>query len=219
MSHVYSAVALCSTLLLSGCSLLANSTNDAKQAPLQRVQGTLEQQADGNWQLTQCWTPQTLQLSATDLNKLSQAAPEEILRSGSFIDSSGSVADNQQFIPQTLHRLQAEGHACEDQKFKQLFFRASGNEPGWLVSIEKNGLLFAQFDQPAIALPFIETTLPSGAISFSSSDPTINFQLMLSPKTCIDSMSGTTSRWQAQVQFGESNQRLQGCAYPGLQRQ
>ena len=208
--------ALLSAALLSGCSLLEHSSPSASAAST-RVQGLLQATDDGNWQLSQCWGQPTLTLSNSDLQAISQGAPEEIIRSGSFFDSSGRI-EQQQFIPSTLHRLQAEGHDCTDPKFKQLFFRAYGNEPGWMITLEKNGLLFEQFNQPAVAIPFIETTLPSGAISISSSDPQINFQLLLTPAQCIDSMSGTTSAWQAKLQFAQPQQQLQGCAYPGLQR-
>lgn len=212
----FSLIAWLSITLLSGCSLLTPSSRPATDHQ-SRVQGMLEQKSDGSWQLNSCWDQPPLTLSNADLQTISQGAPEEIIRSGSFFDSSGRI-EQQQFIPSTLHRLQAEGHDCTDSKFKQLFFRAYGNEPGWMITLEKNGLLFEQFNQPAVAIPFIETTLPSGAISISSSDPQINFQLLLTPTQCIDSMSGTTSAWQAKVQFAQA-QQLQGCAYPGLQRQ
>ncbi|MDM1707010.1 COG3650 family protein [Thiopseudomonas alkaliphila] len=211
----FSLITWLSITLLSGCSLLTPSSRPATDHQ-SRVQGMLEQKSDGSWQLNSCWDQPPLTLSNADLQAISQGAPEEIIRSGSFFDSSGRI--EQQFTPSTLHRLQAEGHDCTDPKFKQLFFRAYGNEPSWMITLEKNGLLFEQFNQPAVAIPFIETTLPSGAISISSSDPQINFQLLLTPAQCIDSMSGTTSAWQAKVQFAQA-QQLQGCAYPGLQRQ
>src|SRR3546814_3625607 len=55
-----------------------------------------------------------------------------------------------------IYRLQREGHGCGEENFKQLILRASGHEPGWMLTVTTRGMLLVRPGQSPIALPYLE---------------------------------------------------------------
>ena len=71
-----------------------------------------------------------------------------------FIDARGAYSGGQasntdgKFEVRSLYRLQNEGHGCDDPNFRQTIVQAGGNEPGWSVMINAQGLLPAKPTAP-----------------------------------------------------------------------
>lgn len=134
-------------------------------------------------------------------------APQEI-----FADISAYIdTTTQHLIPTQRYRLQTQGPACNDPDLARLQLRASGNEPFWSILQTPRGLIFNQIDQASIALPYIEEEeLGNGRFYISSEANEQNLKLWITPKQCIDSMSGTLYHLQAKLQWNQET--LTGCA-------
>ncbi|BAN47344.1 COG3650 family protein [Metapseudomonas resinovorans] len=110
----------------------------------------------------------------------------------------------------TLYRLQREGHGCDDLNFKRLLLRASGNEPGWHVSVSAKGLILDRPGEPSLALPYMEEQLPDGRFNLSSEANGQRLELWVAPQRCVDSMSGAVQHLSAELRLDGKIQR--GCA-------
>ena len=202
------------TTSLSACQSFTPSTS-TNQTP-SRLQGDLTQE-NGQWLFQPCATQDSYTLKpSTELsNELNTLASEAA--NGLFADLSGHIDSTKQyFTPTQRYRLQIEGHDCNDQDFKRLLVRASGNEPFWSLLQTPKGLIFNQPDASALALPYIEEQLPDGRFHISTEANQQNLQLWLTPQQCIDSMSGTVYHLTAQLRWNQ--QTLNGCASFGALR-
>ena len=202
------------TVTLSACQLLS-TTSSSLQQPL-RLQGTLTQ-LDEQWSLQPCNVQERYTLIASkelkkELDALINEAPN-----GLFADLSGELDPHLgHFTVAKRYRLQIEGHACSDTDFARLLLRASGNEPFWSILQTPKGLILNQAGEPALALPYIEEQLPDGSFQISTQANNQNLQLWITPKQCIDSMSGTVHHLSARLQLNQ--QTFQGCAAFGALR-
>lgn len=198
------------TASLSACQLNSfTSTKDATP-PSERMQGTLVS-SEGQWLFQPCGTEQTYSVNASnnlkqELTTLAAEAPH-----GVFADIQGVIDEAQQrFTPTLRYRLQIEGQACNDPDLARLQLRASGNEPFWSILQTPRGLILNQADQASIALPYIEEELGDDRFYLSSEANEHNLKLWITPKQCIDSMSGTVYHLHAKLQWNQET--LTGCA-------
>jgi putative lipoprotein len=113
----------------------------------------------------------------------------------------------------TLYRIQNEGHACDDPNFKRTIVQAGGNEPGWSVMINAQGLLLERPGQKALVVPYVVESVPGGSSSYSSEANGQKLELWVAPARCVNSMSGAVSTLSAELRL--NGQVLRGCAYPG----
>lgn len=198
------------TASLSACQLYT-STAKTDAVPLgTRMQGTIVHN-EGQWLFQPCGRQQTYIVnSSTELNQelipLIAEAPH-----GIFADISGHIdAAQERFTPTQRYRLQIEGQACNDPDLARLQLRASGNEPSWSILQTPRGLIFNQADQASIALPYIEEELGNGRFYISSEANDQNLKLWITPKQCIDSMSGAVYHLHAKLQWNQES--FTGCA-------
>lgn len=131
---------------------------------------------------------------------------------GSFSGSTAAGTDGKLEVSK-LYRLQNEGAGCDDPNFKRSIVRAHGNEPGWSVLINNQGLLLEQPGKPSLVVPYIAEGLPNGSTSYSSEANGEKLELWVAPARCQDSMSGALSNLSAELRV--DSQVLHGCAYPG----
>ncbi|MNN13527.1 hypothetical protein D3C81_1265620 [compost metagenome] len=131
---------------------------------------------------------------------------------GTFSGSSASGTDGKLGVDK-LFRLQREGFGCDDPNFKRLIVRASGNEPGWSVMVNSQGMLVQRAGQPQLALPYVVESLPDGSSSYSSEADGEKLELWVAPAHCVNDMSGTLSNLSATLHL--QGQVMRGCAYPG----
>lgn len=210
--------------LLASCQYF--STQSAIQ-PLprgERFQGELAQ-ADGQWLFRPC--SEQRQFLVTD-----SAASELLTEASALRDDGGATlfadlrgrlsaskeaGNDGQLEVSRVYRIQHEGHSCADANFKRLILRASGNEPGWSLSINNQGMLLEQPDRAPLALPYLEERLPEGRFNFSSDANQQHVELWVAPQRCIDSASGAVSHLSAELRL--DNRTLRGCAYYGGARE
>lgn len=201
-------------LSLSACQLFKPTTTAAPETT--RLQGTITQNNE-QWQFQPCAAADSyrLQPSASLADELTRLLPEA--GNGLFADLAGQLDETQRrFTPSQRYRLQTEGHACDDPDFARLQVRASGNEPFWSILQTSKGLVLNQPGEASIALPYIEEQLPDGRYSISSQANHQGLQLWLTPKTCMDSMSGAVYHLTARLKLNQ--QTLHGCAAFGALR-
>lgn len=205
--------------LLGGCQWLPWTAEPSAAAPV-RLQGELSRAGEMLMLVTCSQEHRLLLLDAGQLG-LDEAAAR--LQADSkrplFADLGGQLDAAPQsgdglYAVERLYRLQAEGHGCEDADFKRLIVRASGNEPGWSVSVNAGGMVLERPNAPPLALPYLEESLPDGSLSFSSEADSQRIELWLTPERCEDSMSGTVSHLQARLRVNREAP-LTGCAALG----
>jgi putative lipoprotein len=196
--------------LLSGCQLLANPKQHEAQG--ERLQGELRFDA-GYWQLTDCNNQKTLVLEFAEpwLQATTGCQPGRPC----FADLELQQDDNLPIQVSKVHRIQNEGHGCNDEEFEHLLIRASGNEPFWTIRLNAQGLVLQQPGKPTVALPYIHEQSGDGMQYITSQANNHTLQLWISQHPCIDSMSGAWHAYSARLQW--QGEMLTGCAYHGLQ--
>ncbi|MBE7376709.1 COG3650 family protein [Pseudomonas lopnurensis] len=205
-------------LPLAGCQTFFTERAPASR-PTERLQGEV-QRVDGELQFRTCLGQRTLKLLDPAATGLADDALE--LMAGSderlFADLRGTLdqpvpgADGQLTLSR-VYRLQREGHGCNEESFKRLLLRASGNEPGWMLTVTTRGMLLARPDQPPVALPYLEERLPGGQLNLSSEANDLQLELWVAPQRCVDSASGTINHLTAELRL--DGQTLRGCAHYG----
>jgi putative lipoprotein len=131
---------------------------------------------------------------------------------GSFSGSSAQGTDGKLEVAK-VYRLQNEGSGCDDPNFKRAVVRAHGNEPGWSVLVNGQGMLIEQPGKQSLVLPYIAEGVPDGSTSYSSEANGEKVELWVAPARCQDSMSGALSNLSAELRLDDKVMR--GCAYPG----
>jgi len=204
-------------LSLTGCqTFFADRT--PPQAATERLQGEI-QRVDGKLQFQSCQGQRTLNLleknsGLEDDARALMAGDQDRL----FADLRGTLSQTRpdgtgQLALSRLYRLQREGHGCDEENFKQLILRASGHEPGWMLTVTTRGMLLVRQGESPIALPYLEEQLPGGQLSFTSEANEQRLDLWVAPQRCVDSASGTVSHLTAELRLDD--QTLRGCAYYG----
>ncbi len=205
--------------LLGGCQWLPWTAEPSTAAPV-RLQGELSRAGEMLMLVTCSQEHRLLLLDAGQLGleetaaRLQAGAARPLFADlGGQLDAAPQNGDGLYAVEQ-LYRLQAEGPGCDDASFKQLIVRASGNEPGWSVSVSAGGMVLERPSAPPLALPYLEESLPDGSLSFSSEADGQRIELWLTPERCEDSMSGTVSHLQARLRVNREAP-LTGCAAQG----
>lgn len=209
--------------LLGACQWLLWQAPATPAEPL-RLQGELSR-SGALLMLVTCQDQQRLLLLDAGNLGLEEAAAR--LQANSprplFADLAGQLdraphSDDGLYAVERLYRLQAEGHGCADTAFKSQIVRASGHEPEWSVSVNRNGMLLERPGSPPLVLPYLEEALPDGSLSFSSAANGQRVELWLSPGRCEDSMSGALQHLHARLRLDAATP-LHGCAALGGARQ
>lgn len=200
---------LLGSTLLSGCQLLASTQHS--QVTSERWQGTLSLLED-HWQFTRCVGGDSLQLQFDD-SWLQATESCQLESQGCFADLELQRDGANAAKVSKVHRIQGEGHGCDDEDFDHLIFRAFGNEPFWNLRLNNQGLVLQQLGQPTVALPYIHEQLGSGQHYISSQADHQDLRLWISPEPCSDSMAGGWHALSARLQW--QGETLIGCAYQG----
>jgi len=204
--------------LFAACQVWTPSKTDLNAST--RLQGELSQQ-DGKLMFRGCTEQRRFSIEDTantglprDAKSLFEDGASALfvdLR-GSFSGSTAAGTDGKLEVSKVL-RLQNEGPGCDDPNFKRSIVRAHGNEPGWSVLINNQGLLLERPGKESLVVPYIAEGLPNGSTSYSSEANGEKLELWVAPARCQDSMSGALTSLSAELRV--DNQVMQGCAYPG----
>ncbi|MDP2245857.1 COG3650 family protein [Pseudomonas sp.] len=136
-----------------------------------------------------------------------------------FADLRGQLAASQrtdvegQLTLSQVYRLQREGQGCDAPNFKRIIVHASGQEPGWSVTVSSQGLVLNRVGEEPLALPYLEEQLPEGRLNLSSDANGQRLVLWVAPQRCVDSMSGAVQHMSAELRL--NGEVMRGCAYFG----
>jgi len=209
----------CLLPLFGGCQLFAGKELPPRVEQV-RLQGELSVR-DGELLLRPC--DEQRRFALVDAGNIGLAEEVRGLQGGSsdplFADLRGVLGSSKKtgvdgrFEPNRLYRLELGGRSCRDPDFRQMIFRAAGNEPSWSVSVGAKGLLLQRPGQPPLALPYLEEQLPGGALNLTSEANGQHLELWVAPQRCVDAMSGAIRHLNAELRLDGQVQR--GCAYLG----
>ncbi|MCW8157080.1 hypothetical protein D7243_12860 [Stutzerimonas stutzeri] len=204
-------------LPLAGCQTFF-ADRSRSQPVTERLQGEVRQ-VNGQLQLQSCQGQRTLNLlegssGLQDEARALMTSDQDRL----FADLRGTLSQTKpngsgELALTRIYRLQREGHGCNEENFKQLILRASGHEPGWMLTVTTRGMLLVRQGESPIALPYLEEQLPGGQLSFTSEANEHRLDLWVAPQRCVDSASGTVSHLSAELRL--DGQTWRGCAYYG----
>lgn len=204
-------------LPLAGCQTFF-ADRSTSQPVTERLQGEVRQ-VNGQLQLQSCQGQRTLNLlegssGLQDEARALMTSDQDRL----FADLRGTLSQTKpngsgELALTRIYRLQREGHGCNEENFKQLILRASGHEPGWMLTVTTRGMLLVRQGESPIALPYLEEQLPGGQLSFTSEANEHRLDLWVAPQRCVDSASGTVSHLSAELRL--DGQTWRGCAYYG----
>ena len=112
-----------------------------------------------------------------------------------------------------LIRAENEGFGCR-RELDGLLYIASGNEPGWNLEIQADGLTLKSMDSPeGIDFPSAEILNEEDRFIFNASTQDAAISAVLERKRCVDSMSGARYSFAATVDM--NGKRFKGCALQG----
>lgn len=114
--------------------------------------------------------------------------------------------------------LQGERYHCRIDKMLQLArssgiaFRATGQEPGWILDIIPGSRFILQYDYGVqrVEIPHVPPQrLDDGTLIHFLDTQSGSFKLVLEPRECRDSMSGMRHAWSVKLAWQELD--LRGC--------
>ncbi|ABA57020.1 membrane protein-like protein [Nitrosococcus oceani ATCC 19707] len=110
-------------------------------------------------------------------------------------------------------RRNQEREARIPNSFWPVGFRATGNEPGWIMEIIKKGEihLLMDYGKTRIPLPEMNPTTSGESTIYETKTGTHRLRILITPGTCIDSMSG--EQFQAQVILKLADKTYRGCGH------
>lgn len=205
--------------LFAGCQVFTSQPVDPT-AKHTRMQGTLSLEA-GQLLFSPCQEQRRFVISDDGVTRIKQDSAQLLTDSPGplFADLRGHLGASSQagvdgqLALSRVYRLQAEGPGCDDPNFKRSTLRASGQEPGWDITVNAKGLMLNRAGQQPQALPYLEEQLPEGRFNLSSEANGQRFQLWIAPQRCVDSMSGTVQHLAAELRLND--QVMRGCAHFG----
>ncbi len=221
---------LASLPLLTACNILSTETEVVEDGPrvvnssaLHRVRGQLEN--TGSVLLKPCNGSESLPLdTSTDPDLMARMVAALLAGDtrSQFIDLLGREVTTEdgerRLVPERIYRLEGESLGCSDEEFPRLVVSASGNEPSWMVRVLPKGMLLQRLEQPELALPYVEESLPDGSMGFTSEADGNRVELWLTPSRCQDSMSDSVYHLSASLRIN-TEKPLTGCAALGGARQ
>jgi putative lipoprotein len=205
--------------LLAGCQVFSDKPSSAT-SPETRLQGELKLEA-GQLYFRPCQEQRRFVISDDGSSGIARGAAGLLTEGANslFADLRGSLKSSSQtgvdgkFSPSLVYRLQAQGPGCSDINFKRTSLHASGQEPGWSVAVNRQGLVLNRQGLEPQALPYLEEQLPEGRLHLSSEANGQRLELWVAPQRCVDSMSGTVQHLSAELRL--NGEVLRGCAYLG----
>lgn len=108
-------------------------------------------------------------------------------------------------------QLQPQRVPWEDARRRGVDFRATGNEPGWHLEIQRGRQLLFVFDygMQRVLVPDPAEASTGSTRSFSGMSNARELQVQIVDQVCVDTMSGESFPAQVVVTF--ENTRYEGC--------
>jgi len=121
-----------------------------------------------------------------------------------------AVVDGGMLRASGLNLARAEGR-CQQPGGNEESWRASGNEPGWLLAIGPEVVVLKRLGQPDVNVPGAPTVRDGGVVRFEARTEASRLKARFENKVCHDTMAGAVFGWTATVEI--NGQTLKGCAW------
>lgn len=122
-------------------------------------------------------------------------------------DYAGSVT-----IKEVIY-VALEGHGC-DFDLTRFVYRASGNEPFWMVEVLPEGMTFSRPGYPTVTWPGVSREATTDQLVFTGSGGDQPGHLTIAPGPAYDSMSGAYHGHRADFELG--GEKFAGVAMRGF---
>ena len=121
-----------------------------------------------------------------------------------------AVLDGGMLRASGLNLARAEGR-CQQPGGNEESWRASGNEPGWLLAIGPEVVVLKRLGQPDVNVPGAPTVRDGGVVRFEARTESAWLKARFENKVCHDTMADAVFGWTAIVEI--NGQTLKGCAW------
>jgi putative lipoprotein len=109
-----------------------------------------------------------------------------------------------------LNLARAEGR-CQQPGGNVESWRASGNEPGWLLAVGPEVVVLKRLGQPDVNVPGMPVARDGGVASFEARTEAARLKARFENTACHDTMADAVFGWTATVEI--NGQTLKGCAW------
>jgi len=121
-----------------------------------------------------------------------------------------AVVDGGMVRASGLNLARTEGR-CQQPGGNEESWRATGNEPGWLLAVGPEVVVLKRMDQPDVNVPATPITQDNGVVTFSARTEATRLAVRFEHKVCRDTMADAAFGWTATVEV--NGQTLKGCAW------
>jgi len=121
-----------------------------------------------------------------------------------------AVVDGGMLRASGLNLARTEGR-CQQQGGNEESWRASGNEPGWLLAVGPEVVVLKRLGQPDVNVPGKPIVRDGGVVRFESRTEASWLKARFENKVCNDTMADAVFGWTATVEI--NGQTLKGCAW------
>jgi putative lipoprotein len=121
-----------------------------------------------------------------------------------------AVVDGGMLRASGLNLARTEGR-CQQTGGNEESWRASGNEPGWLLAIGPEVVVLKRLGQPDVNVPGAPTVRDGGVVRFEAQTEASRLKARFENKVCHDTMADAVFGWTATVEI--NGQTLKGCAW------
>jgi putative lipoprotein len=121
-----------------------------------------------------------------------------------------AVVDGGMLRASGLNLARAEGR-CQQPGGNEESWRASGNEPGWLLAIGPEVVVLKRLGQPDVNVPGAPTVRDGVVVRFEARTGATRLKARFENKVCHDTMADAVFGWTATVEI--NGQTLKGCAW------
>ena len=109
-----------------------------------------------------------------------------------------------------MNFAQTDGR-CQMPGGKTEIWRASGNEPAWMLAFGAEFVQVKRQGQPEVVVPAAPLTLQPGLATFAASKDKQSVALRFERQLCFDTMANAVFGWTATVTA--NGETLKGCAW------
>ena len=136
---------------------------------------------------------------------------------GLYLEVRGGM-DRGRFRVEELVRARSlgEGGSCKQPVFDGDFV-LNGNEPFWAIDIRRDGIVYRSPEEPKGRKYPYAATRSAGELFYATrlpGNPGSVLEIDITPKRCVDSMSGEIRSFEAKVML--DGRELHGCAAEGV---
>jgi len=121
-----------------------------------------------------------------------------------------AVLDGGMLRASGLNLARAEGR-CQQPGGNVESWRASGNEPGWLLAVGPEVVVLKRLGQPDANVPPTPIVREGGVVRFEAQTEAARLKARFENKVCNDTMADAVFGWTATVEI--NGQTLKGCAW------